>query len=251
MGETQKSYTGMTGMILIVIGIVAIGLLAMGLKDTTINLTEQSMEGTLSVQGSVQMTVAPDRVSTTFGMTALGATPLEAQNEVNAVINAIIEALEENGVSLDDVETSTLTLYEEKWYNEREPVSLGWRATQALTVTSADVETVGSLIDIAVANGANTVQGVTFLLSDEARATYMEEALGKAGEAARDKADAIAEGLGVAVGKVKSVSDATYYYVPYDAKSMTDAESRPGDQTIVLPGDLTITASINVVYYLK
>jgi uncharacterized protein YggE len=247
----EKSMNSNLLVVLAVIGIVAIGLLAMGLKDTSITIMEGEDRHTLSVQGSVQMTVAPDKASVSVGMSYVGATAIEAQSNVNEAISAILAAFEEMGMTMDDIETSNLSVYEERWWNEGEPKSLGWRATQTLTVTTMDVEDVGAIIDAAIDNGANEVQGVTFMLSDEARADLMQDALGGAGAAAKEKAEAIAEGLGVSLGDIKEIVDTTSYYVPYDVRPEYSADEKINTPTVVVPGDVSITATISVVYLIE
>lgn len=247
----EKSMTSSMLVVLAVIGIVAIGLLAIGLKDNTFTIIEGEEEHTLSVQGSVQMTVDPDKASVSVGMSYLGDTALNAQNEVNATIDAILSALEDMGITMDDIETSTLSIYEERWWNESEPKTLGWRATQTLTITTQDVEDVGAIIDAAIENGANEVQGVSFMLSDEARADLMEQALGEAGTAAREKAEAIAGGLGVSLGDIKQIVDSTSYYVPYDIRPEYSSDQKLNTPTVVVPGDVSITATISVVYLIE
>ncbi len=67
-----------------------------------------------------------------------------------------------------------------------------------------------------------------------------------------DKAETIADSLGVRLGKLKTVSESNYFY---EARMYMMAES-VGDGAIaeaaaILPGDVEVSGRITLVYYVK
>nr|HOP09199.1 SIMPL domain-containing protein [Candidatus Methanofastidiosa archaeon] len=179
------------------------------------------------------------------------ATALEAQDAVNIAMNDIVDALEDLGLTEDDIETSSITLSEQWSWRDDEYETTGWRASQTLTITTTDISMAGEIIDVSVENGANDINGVTFSLSDESEKAYRILALEQVGELAKEKAEAICEGLGVNLGGIKSVSESGVYYVSYDAEEYdlkNDASSVT--PTVVISGSVSVTASIYVVYYI-
>jgi hypothetical protein len=242
---------GTIGVILIFIGIVAVGLLAMGMGDTTVTIDENPEDRTLSVTGNVQMTVDPDLVEVSVGVSMLRPTAHEAQEAEDVAINDIIDGLKALGIPEEDIETSQISLQEERRWIREEMETVGWRASQMLTVSTEDLSLAGPIIDSAVQNGANTVNGVTFSLTEESKQDYQDEALTAAGQRARDKAAAIAEGLGVDLGDVKIVQESSAYIVPYEYRDSVLKEEAAQAPTVVLPGDVTVTGTISVVYIIE
>ncbi|MBN1785860.1 MAG: SIMPL domain-containing protein [Candidatus Methanofastidiosa archaeon] len=249
-GERNCPLNSINGIaILIVIGIVGIGLLAMGLKDTNITISPEPLDNTLSVSSSFEMMVDPDMVTVSIGVSHLMPTASQAQQAVNAAMNDIVEGLKDIGLTEDDIETANITLYEERRWIKEEYETVGWRASQTMTITTNDLSKAGPIIDVSVDNGANQINGVTFTLSNEAERQYRSEALESAGELAKGKAEAIANGLDVELGGVKSVSESSFYYYPYNASYDVKEESGSAP-SVVIPGDVTVTATLSVVYYI-
>jgi len=248
--DKSSSLNSMNGMaILIVIGIVAIGLLAMGLRDNNITIEPAPTENTITVSSNVEMQVDPDMAIISVGVSHLKLTATEAQQAVNSAMNDIIDALSDIGISEDNIETTNVSLYEERRWIKEEYETVGWRASQSIAVTVTDLTKAGNVIDISVDNGANQVNGVTFSLSDEMERQYRAEALEQAGTLAKEKAEAIAEGLDVDVGDIKSVNESSFYYVPYESAYDYKNEDSMAP-TVVIPGDVSVTASLSVVYYI-
>ncbi|RZN45546.1 DUF541 domain-containing protein [archaeon] len=250
MDDTRMTI-GTIGTILIVIGIVAVGLLAMGMGDTTVTIDENPEDRVLSVTGTTQMAVEPDLVEVSVGVSVLRPTAAEAQEAEDMAINDIVDGLIALGIPEEDIETSQISLHEEQRWIREEMETVGWRASQTLTVSSTDLTLAGPIIDTAVQNGANKINGVTFSLTEESKQSYQDEALTAAAQRARDKAEAIAEGLGVSLGNVKTVRESSAYIVPYDYRESVLKDEMSDAPAVVLPGDVTVTGTISVDYIIE
>ena len=213
---------------------------------------QQGEGNTINVQGTSELTFDPDQAKVVAGISILKPTAEEAQTEANRVINAILDGLESEGIVEDNIETERLNLYEQKEWRDGKSESVGWRATQILNVKSTDLTNVGIIVDIAVSNGANQINNIMFELSEEKEQEYKNQALAEATKNAKSKAETIAESLGVTLGKIKSVSESNYYARPY-MYAMAEATGAKAaeEAATVLPSDVTVTANINIVYYVK
>ena len=212
----------------------------------------QQEGNTINVQGDSELTVDPDQARVIAGISILKPSADEAQTEANRVINAILDGLKSEGITEDNIETERLNLYEQKEWRDGKSESVGWRATQILNVKSTDLTNVGIIVDIAVSNGANQINNIMFELSEEKEQEYKNQALAEATKNAKSKAETIAESLGVTLGKIKSVSESNYYARPY-MYAMAEATGAKAveEAATVLPSDVTVTANINIVYYVK
>ncbi len=212
----------------------------------------QQEGNTINVQGDSELTVDPDQARVIAGISILKPSADEAQTEANRVINAILDGLKSEGITEDNIETERLNLYEQKEWRDGKSESVGWRATQILNVKSTDLTNVGIIVDIAVSNGANQINNIMFELSEEKEQEYKNQALAEATKNAKSKAETIAESLGVTLGKIKSVSESNYYARPYMYAMAEAAGAKAVEEAAtVLPSDVTVTANINIVYYVK
>lgn len=210
-------------------------------------------EQTLNVQGNSELTFDPDEAEVWIGISIVNETAEQAQSEANKVINAIIDGLRYKGISEDDIETERLSLREERtWTKDEGSKVIGWRAEQTLKVKTTDLTKVGTIVDVAVNNGANQINNINFGLSQEKEQEYKKQALSNAAKNAKEKAEILAESLGAKLGKIKSVSESNVYYIPY-MYAMEKAVGAPAveEAATVMPADVKVTANVNIVYYIK
>ena len=210
---------------------------------------------TIMTQGNAELKFKPDTAEIVVGVSVLKDSAKDAQAEASAITNAIVDGLRYKGIAESDIATDQLMLYEEyKWdENYREQTSAGWRATQTLRVTTSDLTKLGTIVDVAVEKGANQIQNINFKLSPAKELEYKKQALADATKNAKDKAEILAESSGYQLGELKTLSESNYYYAPYryDMAAAKGGEEAVAMATNVLPQDVTITAMVSVVYYVK
>lgn len=206
---------------------------------------------TINVAATGTVTVSPDEAVVYLGVQTQSADATAAQQENAEQMDSIIDALKDAGISEDDMETSGYSIYPLRNYETKEPTITGYVVSNRLMVTVKDVDMVGDIIDTAVDAGANEVQGVSFTLSDEARQDAREQALENAVQAARSDADVLADILDVAiVGPLEVTTSGGGYVTPYVSPMMEAVEEgyARSVSTSVLPGDVSVTAYVQVSY---
>jgi len=209
-------------------------------------------KSTINSDGKHEMTVAPDRAKVYAGISVLKSNPTDAQNNANEIITQIIKALNEKGISSADIETENFNLYEEKTWTKDGEKSLGWRATQTLIIKTKDLTKTGEIVDIAVENNANQINSIQFYLSPEKENEYKREAITIASKNAKEKAEAMAQSLGLKLGKIKTVSESSFDYYPYSYDMKNNAGvGAIEESSTVMPRDVTVRTTINLVYELK
>ncbi|MBW2981577.1 SIMPL domain-containing protein [Candidatus Woesearchaeota archaeon] len=209
----------------------------------------QTSENTINVEGSSEITVDPDQAEAWVGVSIVDVSADLAQQQVNTAINDIINSLKAAGISEDDISTEQLSIYEERRWESGKSTVVGWRATQTLKIKTTELTKVGQIVDIAVDNGANQINSINFGLSEEKEQEYKKQAIAQATTNAKEKAETIADSLGAKLGKIRSVSESGFYYRPYAyAMEKTIGDEAVAEAAQVLPGDVTVTARINIVY---
>lgn len=215
------------------------------------------MPAHVGAEGTAEIHVRPDRAAIRFGVQHQAPTAKQAQEQVNAAMQKVIKAVRGKGVPQERITTERLEL--SPVYDYRQPPEggdampklIGYRAANVvrveLPVTSEKEAGVGPVIDAATGAGANTVEGIQFYLQDEAPAR--RQALAKAAEEARRRADTLAQALGVKLGDLMVATDANVSVVPPPMPMMMErAVMAKAAGAPVQPGEMTVTASVQVRY---
>ncbi len=201
--------------------------------------------GTISVGGTGSVETEPDTATTSFGVVTQGATAKEAMAQNSTAMTNVIEALKRAGVAAKDLQTQYVSL-DPRYDNQGREVQ-GYNASNSVVARVRDLTQVGSVIDAAIAAGANGVSGPS--LSREDRDKLYNDALEKAVADAKSKAEVLARAAGVAVGPVQSVSE--NQQGGGGPMPMGYAMRAAGDATPIEAGTTQITASVRVVFTLR
>lgn len=205
---------------------------------------------TISVLASGIVKVQPDVVYITLGVQTVGSTAHEAIGENANRMDAVLVRLGELGVAKQDLRTAGLSLYPngDTVKSDGSSAVTRYRAFNNVTITLADVAKAASIIDGAVAAGANNMASVTYSVKDDSAAQV--QAVREAVKAARPRAEAIAAMLGVTIKDVLLVEEQGGGSGPMTAAGgygggMGAASSAA---TPLNPGDISVGASVRVTY---
>ena len=210
-------------------------------------------EGTkLSVSGNGTVLVESDLAIVTVGVREASADVLVAQATVNEKIAAIKQALLDAGVQETEINTDSINIYANYDYSDNTEVIVGYTANNSLSVRTTDIDNVGALIDAAFAAGANTLDNVQFTVQDVSEAR--EQALTKAVEDARRKADVLAAAAGMQVTAIESIAESGVY--TYDsmrnfAQMDAAATEESGAGTLVQAALVSVDASVLMDFILQ
>ncbi len=204
----------------------------------------------ITVSGSSEFDVSPDIAVIMISVQTQNMDAKVAQDENRRLSNDVMSAVLKY-VRKSDVETSNYNIYRvQEWERDRS-VDKGFRVSNSFKVTTKQLGDVGAILDAAAQAGANNIDGINFLLSEQRTKEVRQEALKLAAEEASGKAKALADGLGVPLGKLLSVSESSYGVVPmprmYDAMAMK-AEMDEYAPTPVEPGSVHVSAQVSVSY---
>lgn len=197
----------------------------------------------ISVTGTGTVEAAPDIATLSIGVTTQGATAAEALGANSAATEAVIARLAAAGIEPRDLQTSNLSL-NPNWtgYDVSNPTISGYVAANLLTVRVRQLDTLGAVLDAAVTDGANTLNGLTFGLADPE--PVLNEARKEAVADARAKAALLAEAAGVTLGKLVSISEGA---APGDPVPMFRAEASAAPVPLA-GGELGLSASVTLHY---
>ncbi len=202
----------------------------------------------LTVTGEGAVAGRPDMATITLGVTTEAATAAEAMAGNSEKLGRVLQRLKEAGLEDRDLQTSGLSL-NPNWTQSPEgeaPRIAGYVASNMLTVRVRALDRLGAVLDQAVQDGANTLQGVSFGLVDPQPA--MDEARRKAVARAQARARLLTEAAGVQLGPILEIREGGDGYQPPMPMYREAAMDAP---VPVAEGEIETTAQVTLVYELK
>jgi uncharacterized protein len=211
-----------------------------------INGTDQPAEHMISVSGSGKVTVIPDMATISLGVTVEGKTAKAARDAAATAMTNVVAAIRKLGIADKDITTSMVSLGPVYDYpNNGTPTIRAYQLQNTVTVKVHDLAKLSDVLDDSVTAGATNVNGISFDVAD--RTAAEAQARAAAVKDAKAKADALAEGLGVRVVGVASISESSSTPVWYGPNYASDAAGSKAE-TPVLPGSTDVTITVQVSF---
>ncbi|MEX1012698.1 MAG: SIMPL domain-containing protein [Waddliaceae bacterium] len=163
----------------------------------------------ITVQGEGVIYKPADQVSFSAATVTEGEDPEVALNKNNQQMNNVVQALKNLGISEDDIQTGQFSLtpiYAPQSQNtsrEWEPKITGYRVTNQLTITTNQLNLVGSLISEVTKAGAGDVSQLNYDLKN--KRLYREEAITKATANAIEDAKHLSSAANLELIRIKKI----------------------------------------------
>jgi len=148
---------------------------------------------------------APDRAWVSIAAESRARTAQEAQRMNTDAMNAVLEKIKTLGIPADAIQTVGYNLQPEFDYQNGKQTLRGYVARNSVQVRVDALAKTGEVISAAVGSGATNVSGVRFDLKD--RDAVEREALRRAVQDARQRANYAATGAGVSIDRVLRVEE--------------------------------------------
>lgn len=201
-------------------------------------------EATITVTGEASISATPDMATVSLGVTTEGKTAAEAMAANSKALATVIERLKGAGISDNDLQTSNLSL-NPNWVGyeaSSTPTIANYIAMNMLNVRVRDLASLGSVLDASIADGANTLNGITFEMTtprpvqDEARRAAVADAAAKGA--------LYAEAAGVKLGKILSISEQQNYGGPMPVFM----EAKAASAVPVASGQIALQSAVTITY---
>ena len=219
----------------------------------TLSLASALADQTVTVTGSGETLVTADTAVVTIGVNVRKADALQAQSGANEVIAAIRAALTAAGFSEEDISTGYINLFAVYDYAKDVEQIVAYNASSSLAVKVTDMARVGEAIDLAFGAGANTLDGVSFSVSDDTAARA--EALKAAVADAKSKAAVLAEAAGLGELEIEDIRESGV--VSFDSGANNFALKAAGNAdmemaaTVVRAAKICVSAGVTITFKVK
>jgi len=203
----------------------------------------RAAERSVTVTGEATVAIAPDAAIIRIGVTSQDKTAREASDTNAKQMSAVLAAIKDTGIAERDIQTSRLSLQPQYDQGKTGNARLtGFQANNQVTVRIRDVDKLATVLDRAIAAGANEMSGIEFVVSEQSK--MLDQARGDAIADARRKAELFAKAAGAKLGNVISISEEGSAPQPRPMQAM-----RAGAVPIA-PGEQTLRAIVTVSYEL-
>lgn len=160
----------------------------------------KAINNNIRVIGRGVISVEPDSAEVIIGVITQDALLSKAQEENSRVTNEVINSINEIGILPKYIQTQDYNIRSVYDYIDGKQVFRAYEISNYLKVTIKNIDIAGEVIDTAVKNGANSISGINFIVSDSKE--YYLEALRLAVEDAKNKAMVISEEINVSLNDI-------------------------------------------------
>jgi uncharacterized protein YggE len=203
----------------------------------------------IRVNGEATEKAQPDHAQIDIGVTTQAKTAEAASAENAQKATAVMDQLKSAAPSAQ-IKTVNYSVNPNYEYSKTggTPTITGYTVNNTVRVDLTDLKLVQKVVDTATRSGANQINRLDFDLKNDKEARG--KALAAAVSQARGNAQALAEALGVKIGKILEVQqgDAGGVPPPRPMAMMRGAAAKAADETPVSPGELDIHASVSVIF---
>lgn len=202
----------------------------------------------VNVVGDSIIQAQPDTAILTIAVVTQARNALEAQQQNATKTDAVIRALKAAAGTGAEIKTSGYSLQPQRVYKENQPPTItGYEARNSVTVTTSDLNKIGTIIDAAAQAGSNDVAGINFTLRQDRPAR--DRALSEATREAVSKAQVIAQALGGRVVRIIEVQEEGFQQRPPVPMYQMDTLAMAGAKvaTPIEVGSLDISSRVQLI----
>lgn len=206
---------------------------------------------TIFVNGEGTVSIVPDIIHISIGVSTEGENITETINENSAKVNAVREAITARGIASEDIKTTNYNLYtQQKYYSDTNEMSDEYIYTvnNNFQITVRDLNILNDVLNACVDAGANNINSIEYDTAkrDEANDLAREYAI----DDAIDKAQKVADKLGVTLTSVQNITVGSQDFY-YGNSTMTNARMDGvggADTPDISAGSMVVSVHVDLTY---
>jgi hypothetical protein len=218
-------------------------------------MTDSQVTG-IHVSGEGKVSAVPDLVVISLGVEVTGEKLEDVHAEVSAKMDAVMKAVRDAGIEEEDIQTlryyvSPETRPRPLVRDEEIETEVFFREVNIISIKVRDIDKVGSVLDGAIAAGANSVGSISFTIEDPK--SLQKQARDEAMADAKAKAEQLAQQDGVSLRKPSSIAESIRSSpmpraIGFGGGFALD-EAAPG--VSINAGELDIRVNVSVIYTIE
>lgn len=212
----------------------------------------QYAKRTLSVTGNGKVDATPDIAYLALSVETISKNASQAVSENAETTNKVIQVIKAKLGKTDKVSTAGYNLAPVYEYNNKTNKNEfnGYRANNRIIVEAHNLKELGNIIDATAEAGLNNIESLSF--DTTKREEFRREALTRAVNDAKATAETLAKAAGVKITKILQLSPSFDYPTPVYRNYALAGEAAPAaPPTPIEPGDISVSASVNIVFEIE
>jgi uncharacterized protein len=224
-------------------------------------------ERTIVLTGHGEIQAVPDIANVYFTIRKEGKTVKAAQESVAGVEKPVLEFLKSKNIADKDIQTTNSSFNPRYQYVSDQGVPCneygrsltpckntitGYEAYESITVKVRNADNVGEIMQGLGGLNVTELSGPNFSIDNED--TLKAQARKKAIDDAQSKAKALADDLGIRLGKISNFSESGGYYPMYyakDAMAVGSAAAVAPEAATIPKGENTISSDVTITYEIR
>ena len=213
---------------------------------------------TVEVSGSGTVTIEADTATIRAAVVTRAKDVQEAAAQNAEKMNAIQSALKENGIKTEDISSENFFVYQETKYNSKtqENVPGDYKVTNQIAVSVKDIAKIGSIVDVCLKSGANSLSSITYGVTNPQAAE--KQARTFVIKQAESNANLLAGASGAQLGRILQIKETSRPLpVNHSMKTAAVSDLSAGESysnemaTTISNAKSVITVNIDAVYQLR
>lgn len=207
---------------------------------------ETPVQRTITVTGTASVETEIDQIHLSISIETRNKDITISSSENAEKMTKVIAALKENGINEKDISTSNYNIYEDRYSKDN---STEYVVHNTINILFYDSAKTGSIIDIAVKNGANNISSLNFSSSKTHEGKKQARLL--AIKNADEKANLMASASGLTVGKALNIvegSSNSYGSNEYKMRTTLLAGESLDASTPISAGVTSVNSSVTITY---
>lgn len=210
----------------------------------------------IQVTGTGKVTAAPDVAVLSIGIISQSPTVSVATKDSTDKMNAIIDAAKNQfGIVSADIQTAGYSINPNYDYSNGKQTIVGYNVNQSVVIKVRDFTKTGDIISKATSLGANSVSGPQFSIDNPEKA--QQDARAIAIKQAKDKAQVLADQVGIKLGRIVSYSEGSQGSVPVPMFAKSDLAYGMGGgpasaaAPVIESGSQEVQIDVSISYEIK
>jgi hypothetical protein len=206
---------------------------------------------TLAISASGTVKAPADIAHISTGVVSEAKTARAALDANTAAMARVVGELKSQGIEPKDIQTSNFAVFPRYQKNKdgvTQPIIIGYRVTNSVTITVRDLKGLGGILDSVVTLGSNKIGGIRFAIDDPTK--LRDEARKRATANALRKAKLYAEAAGVGLGEILSINENVMSRPPRPMMARMAMEAKSASVPIE-SGELSIEVQVNIVWQIE
>ena len=236
--------------LLIIMAILFLGILSWNaIKAHNYIGVSEEQKHSITVSGEGEVVGTPDIAKIQLGYTVEKKTVAEAQADNTKKMNAVIEKIKDDfKIDKKDIKTTSYNISPRYDWNEGKQTLRAYQVSQNLSIKIRDLTKISSILDAVGGLGLNQIGNLSFEIDNPE--SLREEARIKALKAAKEKAEKLADVVGVKLGRIISFSESSSQpsYPVYRNDLLSEAKAIGGGAPEIEAGSTEITIIASIEY---